>query len=119
MADYYSALQFLRQSEKLKISATDTLLSKILLGTIGCVPAFDRYFILGLKEEGIKFSRFDENSLKQLFAFAVHSKDEIQEFQNKVYKKLRLYYPVMKILDMYFWQIGYDKEIEKRRNAKC
>ena len=33
-------------------SATDTLITKIILGTLGCVPAYDRYFIDGLKEEG-------------------------------------------------------------------
>src|SRR5262249_34162547 len=35
---------------------TDTLVTKVLLGTIGCLPACDRYFLSGFKREGFSYS---------------------------------------------------------------
>lgn len=36
-------------SEYVPIAVTDTLTSKILHGTFGCIPAFDQFFILGIR----------------------------------------------------------------------
>src|SRR5690606_34013034 len=45
LASHYSNIYFTKGDNKQKsISPTDTLLSKIMLGTLGCVPAYDRYF---------------------------------------------------------------------------
>ena len=33
--------------------ATDTLITKILLGTLGCVPAYDRYYMQAVKKHHI------------------------------------------------------------------
>jgi hypothetical protein len=38
---------------------TDTLITKIMLGTVACSPACDRYFIAGFKAEGYAFSYFN------------------------------------------------------------
>jgi len=32
-----------------EVNVTDTLATKIMLGTMGCIPAYDRYFIAGLR----------------------------------------------------------------------
>lgn len=110
LADYYSKIYFKKGSEELKpISPTDTLLSKILLGTLSCVPAYDRYFIHGLKEKEIKHTSFNDASLNELFDFIENNTTEIDNAQKLVLKKTKQHYPVMKILDMFFWQIGYDK----------
>lgn len=61
LAAYYASIGFTRgKKTALKISATDTLISKVLLGTLGCVPAFDRYFCTGLKQSGIKNITFEK-----------------------------------------------------------
>lgn len=118
LVNYYNAFQFVRGFDQFKISATDTLVSKILLGTMACVPAFDRYFIAGMKGKNMKFSKFNETSLNVLFDFAEFNKKQIEDFQTKIYKKIKIHYPTMKILDMYFWQIGYDKEEQLRTQKK-
>jgi hypothetical protein len=35
-------------------AATDTLVTKVILGTLGCLPAVDRFFIDGFKKSGNK-----------------------------------------------------------------
>ena len=34
-------------------NATDTLVTKILLGALGCVPAYDRYYVQAVRRYGI------------------------------------------------------------------
>lgn len=109
-------IYFTKGEEKPKsISPTDTLLSKILLGTLGCVPAFDRYFIDGLKEIKIQNKVFDDASLDELFDFVEENRTEIKDAQKLILTKINKFYPIMKILDMYFWQIGYDKELMQKQ----
>ena len=96
------------------ISPTDTLLSKIMLGTLGCVPAYDRYFIDGLKEMKMEHASFNEASLNELFNFIDKNQNEVIQVQKLILSKTQIHYPQMKILDMYFWQIGYDKELKEK-----
>lgn len=113
LADYYSKIYFTKGTDKPKqITPTDTLLSKILLGTLGCIPAYDRYFIYGLKEMRIKHFVFNDISLNELFDFIDRNKTEIETAQKFILAKTKRHYPVMKIVDMYFWQIGYDREVK-------
>lgn len=111
LAKHYRSIYFTKGADKPKpISPTDTLLSKIILGTLGCVPAYDRYFIVGLKEMKMKHIGFNEASLNELFNFIDDNKNEIDQAQKLIKTETQRHYPLMKILDMYFWQIGYDKE---------
>jgi hypothetical protein len=111
LAEHYSSIYFTKGADMPKpISPTDTLLSKIMLGTLGCVPAYDRYFIDGLKEMKMEHTGFNEASLNELFNFIDNNKKEIDQAQKLIKTKTQRHYPLMKILDMYFWQIGYDKE---------
>ena len=111
LADHYSKIYFTKGTGNPKtITPTDTLLSKILLGTLGCIPAYDRYFIDGLKEMRIKHFIFNDISLNELFDFIDRNKTEIDAAQKLILAKTKRHYPVMKIVDMYFWQIGYDRE---------
>jgi len=115
LAKHYSKIYFTKGADKQKpISPTDTLLSKIILGTLGCVPAYDRYFIDGLKEMKMDHTTFNKASLNELFNFIDENQNEVTQAQKLILGKTQTHYPQMKILDMYFWQIGYDKEL----NAK-
>ena len=86
------------------VTPTDTLISKIILGTLGCLPAFDRFFIDGVKEKEYSFKNLKNKSLEGLFAFVESNQIELKNIQ-----KLHPKYPTMKIVDMYFWQIGFEK----------
>ena len=119
LAEYYSSIYFAKGADKPKpISPTDTLLSKIMLGTLGCVPAYDRYFIDGLKEMKMEHTGFNEASLNELFNFIDKNKKEIDQVQKLITAKTQRHYPLMKILDMYFWQIGYDKDVKEKKQRK-
>lgn len=116
LANHYRNIKFTKVTDEPKqISPTDTLLSKILLGTLGCIPAYDRYFIAGLKEKNIKNTAFTYTSLNELFDFIDNNKTEIDNVQKLILTKTKQHYPVMKILDMYFWQLGYDKEVKEKQ----
>lgn len=118
LAEHYSSIYFAKGVGKPKpISPTDTLLSKIMLGTLGCVPAYDRYFTNGLKEMKMQHTVFNDASLNELFNFLGSNKKEIDEAQKLIKAKTQRHYPKMKILDMYFWQIGYDSDV-KAKNVK-
>lgn len=95
-----------KKSEE-KISATDTLITKILLGTLGCVPAFDRCFKAGYSLYANK--SFDEKLLREMIEFINANKKLIKEFQIKIYELTKYHYPPMKIVDMCFWQKGFEK----------
>src|SRR3989344_4230624 len=81
-----------------------TLATKILLGTIGCIPAYDRFFIGGLEKEKIQKKFNSEKSFIQMIDFYLKNKVELDSLRNK-FKD----YPLMKILDMYFWVAGYER----------
>ncbi len=90
-------------------SITDTLLTKIILGTVGCLPAFDRYLKKGLWYCGFK-QTYNNKNLKIL----IHELREIDKKNNVISKtineiidKNKLYTP-LKIVDMFFWEIGYE-----------
>jgi hypothetical protein len=119
LAEHYSNIIFTKGADKPKpISPTDTLLSKIMLGTLGCVPAYDRYFIDGLKEMKMQHTGFNDASLNELFNFTDKNKKEIDQAQKLIMTKTQRHYPLMKILDMYFWQIGYDKDVKDKKQKK-
>lgn len=92
-----------------KIHVTDTLTTKILLGTLGCIPAYDRYFIGGLRAEKLSYSRISKPHFRSLVEFYKHNKGDFDSAQVEIKKKSGVYYPAMKLVDMYFWQIGFEK----------
>lgn len=112
---YYSNIKFTKGAVEPKpISPTDTLLSKIMLGTLGCIPAYDRYFIDGLKEMKMSHKDFTALSLAELFVFIDKNIIEIENAQKLIKEQTNNHYPKMKILDMYFWQIGFDKKVKEK-----
>jgi hypothetical protein len=91
------------------ISPTDTLVSKIILGTLGCLPAFDRYFNKGC----FNYQNVDitHSSLINLSKKTYELMPELFDCQKYLKMNLGFEYPIMKIVDMYYWQLGF--EIDK------
>lgn len=106
--DYYNSFNYQTNKGTFeKKPPTDTLLSKIILGTLGCTPAFDRYFNDGIKVKNLKATKFNASSLEVLFDFVEKNRYEILELQQTFLKEDRVYYPIFKIVDMYFWNEGF------------
>ena len=86
---------------------TDTLLTKILLGTVGCTPAYDRLFKLGCKKRKVRpFSNFNERSLKAFIQFFQVNAEVFTSINNSIKYKSGIFYPPMKLIDMFFWSVG-------------
>lgn len=81
------------------------LITKVLLGTLGCTPAYDRFFILAVRKKGITSGIYTHKSLLRLAKFYEEHK-RFFEKERKKYKVGNLPYPQMKFLDMAFWQMG-------------
>jgi hypothetical protein len=81
---------------------SDILVTKILLGTLGCVPAYDRFFKAGLK----KYQQpqiFSKKSFLKFMCFCLENQQDLDAFKKSIGKNN---YPDMKIIDMYFWHVG-------------
>ena len=89
----------------------DTLTSKVLMGTLGCVPAYDDYFKGVAKIVFMMNPNFNRVGLKHLIAFKDVNSEVIKDLQNETLKCCGFAYPEMKIIDMYFWQKGYSEGI--------
>ena len=100
-----------QEYSKVGIKASKTLQTKVLLGTLGCFPALDRFFIDGWN---IEFESSPTN--EKIFNFALENISEIEDCQKTVNRNM--IYPPMKIVDMYFWQKGYDKYLEGKKAAE-
>ena len=90
-------------------TASDTLVTKILLGTMGCAPAYDRYFQAGLAASGIAVQSYGSNSMQQIANFYLEHLEALEQLRRKI-SCGRISYTPMKIVDMCIWQIGFDRE---------
>ncbi|MDD5430911.1 MAG: hypothetical protein PHP03_01680 [Candidatus Pacebacteria bacterium] len=90
---------------------SDALLSKIMMGALGCVPAFDKYVLRGMRWLGFTNVCFDEKTIRALVKFYAEN-EELRQVLPKV-NGMDVPYPPMKRVDMFFWMIG--KEIEEKK----
>jgi len=98
-------------------SVSDTLRTKIILGTYGSIPAYDRYFRDGLRAtKGHCFIlAYSENSVVKLFEFAKENRQELKDLRQELESKYGVEYPYMKLIDIFFWQRGYEMEEDKKK----
>lgn len=108
----------IKSKEKTIISLT--LITKVLMGTMGCTPAYDRYFIRGVRE----YNNFNITANNSSIKAVVKSIGELSSFYNnflefndarKTMKVGNLEYPEMKVIDMCFWQTGKEIYEEEKR----
>lgn len=100
------------QKLKIKQKNMDTLVTKIMLGVFGNVPAFDTYF-----KQGSNLVTFNENSLKQIKIFYDKNRriifdktKKIKTFEYGNDKKRNRTYTKAKIIDMIFFVEGLKLE---------
>jgi len=81
-------------------SASDILVTKVLLGTTACSMAFDQYVVGGLKECGLT-GKYGKRALGGAFDFYVRHQDQFKDVDANGY-------PPFKLLDMYFFDFGME-----------
>jgi len=83
------------------------LITKILMGTLGCVPAYDRFFQDGVAKYKVTTREYSPNSVLKLVVFYEAHNDRLEEARRGMQTE-DLTYPQMKLLDMGFWQVGFE-----------
>ena len=88
---------------------SDILLSKILLNTLGCVPAFDTEVKTALADLFSDYTAGDSFRplvLKAVGELARQNRELIEEGRRTLLRKCGVEYPLTKILDLYLWIHG-------------
>lgn len=95
---------------------TDTLVTKVLLGALGCFPAMDTYFDAGYKHCGFSMPpRLNSAMIRDVLQFCRTHVKELQFEQTRIHQLHGLSYPLMKLTDMFFHQIGFELDAEKEK----
>ena len=94
-------------------TATDTLVTKILLGTLGCVPAYDRYYVQAVKQYGISGGGFNRETVRDVAKYYLLYKDKFEKVRSEISNQ-GIVYPVMKIMDMCLWQVAFESDMDKK-----
>ena len=94
---------------KVASSVSPVLITKILMGTLGCVPAYDRFFVDGIKKYKVTTGEYNLKSVLRLVDFYEAHNDRLEEARHG-FEDDGLMYPQMKLLDMGFWQIGFESD---------
>jgi hypothetical protein len=87
------------------VNVTETLSSKIMLATLGCVPAYDRYFRAGLKRAGI-IQSFSIGSLSMIVDAVDKSCSLWKHAADRVSLAVGFEIPMMRVVDMHYFSEG-------------
>ena len=109
-----------------KTDISSVLITKVLMGVYGCIPAYDRYVMDGLKTQGINAS-FGRRAVGNLLDEII-KKDGVCENIKSVWNTIKSktqctqfdpnHYTFMKVVDMLFWEIGAGHIVEVTKNEK-
>ena len=105
IATYYEKIRRDVKGCDVKTPLSTTLLTKILMGTLGCAPAYDEYFINAVRKTKVARGTYNMESLKELEKFYKDNNDKLEEIRKGMWVN-EVEYPQMKLLDMGFWQMG-------------
>lgn len=61
-----------------------------------------------------KRTKLNKKTLLVRFDFIEQRHIELNECKILIKNRTGRHYPIMKITDMYFWKLGYDKELEEK-----
>ena len=107
--DHFHPIREQVAGREVESPVSQVLITKILLGTLGCVPAYDRFFQDGVATYKVTTREYSRNSLLKLVDFYEEHNDRLEEARRGM-RTDDLIYPQMKVLDMGFWQIGFEKD---------
>ena len=109
IADYFDPIREKIAGCQRTSSVSPVLITKILMGTLGCVPAYDRFFQDGVAKYKVTTQEYSRNSVLRLADFYEAHNDRLEEARRGM-RTEDLTYPQMKLLDMGFWQIGFERD---------
>lgn len=104
----YSPDKQMVEPEVMNSDISDTLVTKILMGTFGCVPAYDEFFQKGVRMYKIVGDNYTKPSLQRLAKFYTEHERTFEHVRWEISRERGVEYPQMKLVGMCFWQIGID-----------
>ena len=109
LKEYYEKLRVAISDKDIKTEVSDILITKILLGTLGCVPAYDRFFKVVVRKYDITTGIYNTKSINMLVEFYKDNEDDLEETRKHlIIKNTDIKYPQMKLLDMALWELGQE-----------
>lgn len=114
IANHFDPIRDQVAGREVESPVSPVLITKILMGTLGCVPAYDRFFQDGVAKYKVTTQTFSPNSVLRLADFYEAHDDRLEEARRGMQCD-GLIYPQMNLLDMGFWQIGFEKDAGSAR----
>lgn len=114
IANHFGPIRNEVAGRKVASSVSPVLVTKILMGTLGCVPAYDRFFQDGVATYKVTTQEYSPDSVLRLVDFYEEHNDRLEEARRGMQTD-DLIYPQMKLLDMGFWQVGFEKDAGSAR----
>ena len=108
IAGHFDPIREKVAGRKVTTPVSPVLITKILMGTLGCVPAYDRFFQDGIATYKVTTQEYSLESVRKLAKFYEAHNDRLEEARRGM-RTEDLIYPQMKVLDMGFWQIGFEE----------
>lgn len=108
IANYFRPVRNQVAGHEVASPVSQVLITKILMGTLGCVPAYDRFFQDGVATYKVTTQEYSLESVLTLAEFYEEHNDRLEE-SRQGFEDDGLTYPQMKLLDMGFWQIGFEE----------
>lgn len=108
IAKYFRPIRNEVAGREVTTPVSPVLITKILMGALGCVPAYDRFFQDGVATYKVTTREYSLDSVLRLVDFYEEHNDRLEEAR-RGFEGDGLTYPQMKLLDMGFWQIGFEK----------
>lgn len=108
IAEHFGPIRNEVAGREVPTPVSPVLITKILMGTLGCVPAYDRFFQDGVATYKVTTREYSPKSVLKLVDFYEAHNDRLEEARRGM-RVGDLIYPQMKLLDMGFWQIGFEK----------
>ena len=109
IANYFRPIRNEVAGREVPTPVSPVLITKILMGTLGCVPAYDRFFQDGVATYKVTTQEYSSNSVLKLVDFYEEHNDRLEEARRGM-RVGDLTYPQMKLLDMGFWQVGFERD---------
>lgn len=109
IADYFRPIRDEAAARVVASPVSPVLVTKILMGTPGCVPAYDRFFQDGVATYKVTTREYSLKSVLRLVDFYEAYKDRLEEAR-RGFEGDDLVYPQMKVLDMGFWQVVFEED---------
>ena len=109
IANHFGPMRDQVAGREVATPVSPVLITKILMGTLGCVPAYDRFFVDGIKKYKVTTGEYNLKSVLRLVDFYEAHNDRLEDARRGMWTE-DLTYPQMKLLDMGFWQIGFERD---------